>query len=71
MKLAYQKKMHDQAVRQSLKVYDYYLTHCEDDTQDEIARHFGHSREWLRQCIIRAKAYYREHPEEMPKGAQA
>lgn len=65
MKHAYQKRLHQKAVQQALKVYDYYLAHKDADSQTEIAQHFGHNnREWLRQQIIRAEAYYKDHPKE-------
>jgi DNA-binding transcriptional regulator LsrR (DeoR family) len=55
MKHQVQKRAHDKAVREKRKVYQYYLEHTENESQDEIAAHFGHSREWLRQIIKDAR----------------
>ncbi len=56
MKFAYQKKIHEKAVREAKKVYAYYLEHKDTDSTLEMAQHFGHNnREWLRQQIKRAQ----------------
>jgi hypothetical protein len=62
MKHQYQKQLHKKTVAQSLKIYAYYLEHKDTDSNYDIARHFGHSLEWLRQMRFRAEEYYAQHP---------